>query len=447
MLASNIAPLFVVFSAINLFNTDFAIHAMLAALFISGIGTIIQLLIGSRLPIVIGTSFTFVPILITIGASAGGGEEAYYTIIGSLLVGGLFAIIFALFYRFWGKLIKPIVPAMVVLGLGLTLLASGANSFFGGNSVIASVIETGQTPSGVPYFCYIIVAVVTMLSALLWSLFFKGIWKNVNIIVGLVIGFIVSCCIPGMVDFSGLSIDSAALIGPHGILDYPHIINFSKIKFSLAPCILSAICFIVVTIETIGSATALASSALERKVSERELSGAMVGNNFVSTVAAVFGTFPLITYAQNVGVVAQSKVINRFTIFVGAAFLVVMSFFPPVANLIFAIPDAVIGGAMVILFGSICVIGMKSISEIGWSDKNILITSISVCLGFGLTIANVSLSNGQLVMVTDLFASIGAPWLGDLLSNNVLNMFVIAFILSWVLPESMHIGWFHKKEQ
>ena len=447
MLASNIAPLFIVFSAIGLFNSDFAIHAMLAAIFMAGIGTIIQLLIGSRLPIVIGSSFTFVPILITIGLGAGGGEDAFYTIVGSLIAGGLFAVVFSLFYRFWGKLIKPIVPAMVVLGLGLSLLSSGALSFFGGNSVVSSIIETGQTPSHVPYFCYIIVAFVTFLSALIWSLLFKGMWKNVNIVVGIVVGFIVSCCIPGMVDFSKLAIDSSALIGPHGIIDFPRFINLTKIKFSLVPCILTAICYIVITIETIGTTSVLVSSTLERKATSRELFGALVGNNFSSLFASLFGTLPLISYAQNVGIVVQSKAVNRYTIFIGAAFLVIAGFFPPVANLIFAIPDVVIGGAMVILFGSICVLGMKSISEIGWSDKNILITAISVCLGFGITIANVTLTTGQMVMATDLFANIGIPWLGDLLSNNILNMFIIAFILSWVLPESMHISLFHKQKE
>ena len=172
----------------------------------------------------------------------------------------------------------------------------------------------------------------------------------------------------------------------------------------------------------------------------------MFGNSFASTVGALFGGFPLITYAQNVSVVAQNKIINRFTIFIGAAILLLVSFFPPIANLIFAIPDSVIGGTMVVLFGSIMVIGMRSIAELGWSDKNIMITSISVCLGFGLTIANVTLSNGQLAVVTDLFTSLGASWLGDLLSNNVLNMFIIAFVLSWALPENMHVSLFHKKE-
>ena len=445
MFAANITPIIIVFSALGLLGTDFAIYSMLGALFMAGIGTVIQLFIGARLPIVIGTSFTFVPIFITIGLSAGGGEAAYYTIMGSIIIGGLFATVFSLFYRWWGKIIKPIVPSIVVLGIGLSLLASGANSFFGGTTIISNVIQTGETGTGVPYFCYIIVALVTIIAALLWSLFIKGVWKNINIIVGIAVGYIVSCCIPGMVDFSGMAIDSHALVGPHGIFDFPHFLNVGKLIIAPVPCILTSVCFICVIIEAIGDTTALAVSGLNRNPTPRELGGALAFDGFNSTVGALFGALPLTTFSQNVGIVAQTKVVNRFTIFIGASFLLIASFFPPIANFIYSIPDVVIGGTMVILFGSIAVIGMKSISEIGWSDKNILITAISVCLGFGITIANVQIGD-HVALSVNLFKNMNIGWLSDLLSNNVLNMFVLSFILSWALPESMHISLFHKKD-
>lgn len=447
MFAANVTPIIIVFSVIGLLGTDFAVYSMLGALFMAGIGTIIQLLIGARLPIVIGTSFTFVPIFITIGLSAGGGEAAYYTIIGSIIVGGIFAAIFSLFYKWWGRIIKPIVPSVVVLGIGLSLLASGANQFFGGTTVISNVIETGSTGTGVAYYWYVIVALITIISAILWQLLVKGVWKNINIIVGIVVGYIVCCFIPGMIDFSMLSIDKNALVGAHGIIDFPHIIEFSKIRFSLVPCVLTSICFIVAIVEAIGDTTALTLSGLERNPTRRELGGALFFDGLNSTIGSMFGALPLTTFSQNVGIVAQTKVVNRFTIFIGASFLVVASFFPPIANFIYSIPDAVIGGTMVILFGSIAAIGMKSISELGWTDKNILIVAISMCVGFGLSIATVTLSGGETAMSVSLFSKLGLDWLGDLLSNNVLNMFVVSIILSWAIPDSMHIDLFHKKNK
>ena len=446
MFAANVAPIIIVFKAIGLEGTGFATYSMLGALFMAGLGTIIQLLLGARLPVVIGTAFTFVPVFITVGRTIPDTETAYYTIMGSIVFGGLFAIVFSLFYKWWGKLIKPIVPAIVVLGVGLSLLSSGANSFLGGETIITNMINTGETGTGVPYFCYIIVALVTLIATLLWTIFVKGVWKNINIVIGIAVGYIVSCCIPGMINFNSMAVTEA--VGSHGVVDYPHFLDLTKLRFELVPCLLVSICFIATIVEAIGNTTTVAKAGVGREVTVREINGALVAYGFNCSLGALFGALPQTTYAQNVGIVAQNKVVNRFTIFIGAMFLLIASFFPPVANFIYSIPDAVIGGTMVILFGSIAVIGMRSISDIGWSDKNVLITAISVCLGFGLTIATVTLNmSGDIALSTDLFKAAGLEWLGDLLANNVLNMFIISFILSWVLPESMHVSLFHKKNE
>ena len=445
MFAANFAPIMIVFTRLNMIDNDFAVYSLLGALFMAGLGTIIQLFIGARLPIVIGTSFTFIPIFITIGNNAETAEAAYYTMMGSIIFGGLFAIVFSLFYRWWGKLIKPIVPAIVVLGVGLSLLTSGANYFLGGESIITNMISSGETGTGVPYFCYIIVALVTLIATLLWSLFVKGVWKNINIVIGIATGYIVGCCIPGMIDFSKMAVTE--VIGSHGVFSFPTFINITKIRFELVPCVLVSICFIATIVEAIGNTTTVAKAGVGREPTMREINGGLIIYGFNCSIGALFGAFPQTTYAQNVGIVAQNKVTNRFAIFTGAVLLLIASFFPPVANFIYSIPDAVIGGTMVILFGTIAVIGMKSISEIGWSDKNILITAISVCLGFGLTIATVSINGTSIASSLSLFKSLGLEWLGDLLANNVLNMFIISFVLSWALPESMHISLFHKKDE
>ena len=446
MFAANITPILIVFTKIGLLGDQFAVYSLLGALFMAGLGTIVQLFIGARLPVVIGTSFTFLPVLITIGTTGdclNNPELAYYTIMGSIVFGALFAIVFSLFYKWWGKLIKPIVPAIVVMGVGLSLLASGANSFLGGQTIISNVISSGQTGTGVPYFCYIIVAFVTLISCLLWQIFMKGVWKNLNIVVGILVGYLVSCCIPGMIDFQSMAITE--VVGSHGVIDFPHFVNLTKVRFELVPCILISICFIATTVEAIGNTTTVAKTGLLREPTLREVNGGLICYGINCSVGALFGAFPQTIYAQNIGIVAQNKVVNRYTIFTGACLLIIASFFPPIANFLYTIPEAVIGGTMVALFGSIAVIGMKSISEIGWSDKNILITSISICLGFGLTIATVPFGANDVALSVNIFRVLNLEWLSDLLSNCVLNMFIISFILSWVLPESMHVSLFHKK--
>lgn len=431
MFVANVTPLLLVFSAIGISGTQLATQAILGSLFMAGIGTIMQLLIGARLPVVVGTSFTFVGIFCTIGLSAGGGEAGYYTILGSVMIGGLIASVLCLFIKWWGKLIKPVVPCVVVFGIGLSLLQSGATQFLGGDGVLGNLAGGGA--SQVPYYCYVLVAGITLLSAILWQIFAKGVWKNLNVIVGIVVGYLVCLCIPGMIDFSALQIKDV-----QDVVSYPHLVDVSKMRFEVVPIVLTTVCFLMAVVEGIGDTNALCASGLNRSPTNREITGVLVTDGFNSFLCSFFGTLPLTTFAQNVGIVAQTKVVNRFTLFIGALFLIIASCFPVVGNFLCTIPDCVFGGTIVILFGSIVVVGMKMCSEAGFSDKNTLIVSVSVCLGFGITLAD------------NFFAylsAVGLSTVADLLSNNVLNMFLIAFVLSWVLPEDMNFVWRKKAKQ
>lgn len=413
MFIANITPLIIVFSAIGIDKSPIATHAMLSALFMAGFGTMVQLLIGARLPIIIGTSFTFVGLFCTIGLSQETPEMGYYTIMASIIVGGSITTVASIFVKYWIKFIKPIVPAIVVLGIGLSLLQSGANQFIGMNDL--------NTSNGVPLYAYILIAFLTLSVAILWQVLVKGVWKNLNVIVGIVVGYIAALCVPGMIDFSNMAIHSV-----NDVISFPSFIDLSKLHFSLVPILLTTLCFLMALVEAIGDTSALCNAGLGRAPSTRELTGTLVCDSINSTFCALFGCMPLTTFSQNVGIVSQTKVVNRFTLFIGAIFLIVASFFPPIANFLYTIPNAVLGGVMVIVFGSIAVIGMKMVSEIGFSNKTILIASISICLGFGIT-----LCSGFFEYLNEN----NLTYLSDILSNNVLNMFVIAIILSFVIPE------------
>ena len=419
MFFANVTPLLIVFGAIGIYGTTLATQALIGALFMAGIGTLIQLFIGARLPIVVGTSFTFASICITVGLSIGGGENGYYTILGSTLVGGLISLILCFFVKYWRRFIKPIVPCVVIFGIGLSLLQSGATQFLGGSDVL-SILASGKEPP-VPYYFYLIVSLSVLICAILWQVIAKGIWKNLNIVFGIVVGYIICLFIPNMLDFTNMQVNSIS-----DVIALPSFINLSKLNFEITPIILVTICFLISILEGIGNTTALCQEGLNRNPSDREIKGALMSDAFSSSLSAMFGTLPLTTFAQNVGIVAQTKVINKFTIFIGALILILTSFFPIAANFLFTIPDAVLGGAMVILFGSIVTVGMNLCAQVGFSNKNILIISISTCLGFGITLCD--------GLFTYLY-SINLDYIADLLSNNILNMFIISLILSFIIPE------------
>ncbi len=424
MFVANVTPLLMLFTALSITGTPLATEATIGALFIAGLSTVLQLLVGARLPIVMGSSFTFIGVLIAIGLSSGGGEGGYYTILGAVLAGGIISSVFAVFIKYWGKLIKPIVPCVVVFALGLNLFKSGATQFLGGQAVLNGLMSGSD--AAVPYYAYIAVAAITLLSCVLWQIFAKGTLKNLNIIVGLFVGYLVCLFIPGMIDFSGIGVEKIA-----DVISYPKVVDFSKLRFETVPILLTTLFFLVSMTEGIGNVSAVCSQTLCRAPTDREVGGILLTTCLTSSLSAVFGALPLTSYSQNVGLVTKTKEINRFGIFCGGVILIILSCFPIVSSFLLTIPDCVIGGTMVILFGSIAVVGIQMCAGQGFSDKNILILSVSTCLGFGIT------------LVSDFFTYLnacGLNYLANILSNNVLNMFVISFVLSKVLPDDMNFS-------
>lgn len=406
MFVANITPVIIVFGLFG--DPVLTAQAIRGAIFMAGIGTIIQLLIGSRLPVVVGTSFTFVSALVAIGNPG--------AVFGALIVGGVIITILGIFAKYWRKLIKPIVPAAVVLAIGLSLLSVGSAQFFGGSSYLANVVN--GSVSNEYLWQYALVAFITLSTAVAWNIFVHGVWKNLAILVAMVVGYLVALAFPGMVNLS--------LIGSSGFIALPTFIDFTTLRFELIPILIVTISYIASSVECIGDTTTLSRMGLGRDPTDREIAGAITADAANSVVGALFGSLPLTTFSQNVGIVAQTKVVNRFTIFVGALFLVIASLFPPIANLLITIPEPVLGGCMLILFGSIAVVGMQMVAEIGFDAKNILVLSISLTLGFGITLVP------DFYKVLDSF---GFDYLSVIFASPILNMFVIAMILSYIVPD------------
>lgn len=404
MFIANIAPILVVISAVIPEGID-KTSIIQNAIFIAGIGTIIQLYpvwrFGGRLPIVVGVSFTFVGMIIYVGINYG-----YGAIIGSLIIGGLFIAVMGIFANYWKKFIKPIVSSLVVLAIGLSLLGVGADYFAGGSSTSSQVFAYCSWQS-------LLVAFITLMACLLFQIFVKGTWKNLSTLFGIVVGYLVSLCFGG-VDFSALSgVQAFAL---------PKIYDFGKITFKWQAILPICLIFLVASTEGIGDTTATCKEGLGRLPTDKELSGAIACDGLVSAVSACFGCLPLTTFSQNVGIVGQTKVVNRFTILLGAIIMLLAGLFPPIAAFIQTIPTPVLGGALTMLFASIVVTGIKMVAELGFTPKNILILTLSLGVGYGFSLVN------------NFYSSLGSV-VNNIFSNPVAMIFIIAFILSFVLPD------------
>ena len=383
-----------------------------SAMLIAGIGTLIQLfplfnIVGSGLPIVMGISFTFVSILSFIGTQYG-----YGAIMGAVLIGGLVEGVLGLFAKYWIKIISPIVAASVVTAIGFSLLTVGANSFGGGSG--SENFGSAQNW---------ILGSVTLVCCILFHIFAKSYYKQLSVLFGLVVGYILAV-IMGVVDFSSLK-DTA-------IIAIPHIMPY-KMEFRLDAIISVVLIFLVSATETIGDTSALAASGLSRDVTVKETSGSIACDGFVSSLSSVFGCLPITSFSQNVGLVAMTKVVNRFTIATGAVIMILAGIFPIFGALLATLPDAVLGGCTIMMFGTIVVSGLQMISKCGFTQRNTIIAALSLSVGLGFT------------QCADLFTIFPQMIQNVFAQNCVAVVFIVAIILNLVLPENMELD--IKKEE
>lgn len=403
MFVANIAPILIVGGACGLGEADIA-TLIQSAMIIAGIGTLVQLFpichkIGSGLPIVMGISFTFVSVLTYIGAQYG-----YGAIMGAVLIGGIIEGILGLFAKYWLKIISPIVSASVVTAIGFSLLSVGATSFGGGSGSA----DFGSAKNW-------ILGTITLLCCILFHILVKSHYKQLSVLFGLVVGYIVAIFM-GVVDFS-------SLVGTK-IIALPQLMPF-KMEFRLDAIVSVLLIFLVSATETIGDTSALASSGLDRYATEKETSGSIACDGFVSALSSIFGCLPITSFSQNVGLVAMTKVVNRFTIATGAVIMILAGIFPIFGALLATLPEAVLGGCTIMMFGTIVVSGLQMISKCGFSQRNIVIAALSLSVGLGFT------------QCADLFAIFPRIVQTVFAQNCVAVVFIVAIILNLVLPKNM----------
>ena len=400
MFVANITPIIIVTGMCGLSAQETA-SLIQTAMIIAGIGSLVQLFpfwkFGSGLPIIMGVSFTFVSVFAYVGANYG-----YEAIIGAVIVGGIAEGILGFFAKYWRKLISPVVSASVVTAIGFSLLAVGANSFAGGNGAADFGSAQNWLLGGVTLACCIV-----------FNLLAKGHYKQLSVLFGLVVGYVLALCL-GVVDFSALQ-DVA-------VVSFPKIMPYAPV-FNLDAIIAVALIFLVSATETIGDTTALASTAFNREPTDKEISGSLAVDGFVSALSGCFGCMPITSFSQNVGLIAMTKVVNRFTIATGAAIMIIAGFIPSFGAILATLPEAVLGGCTIMMFGTIVVSGMQMVAKCGFSQRNITILALSLSVGLGFT---------QVPQIFAIFPQIVQTIFAE---NCVAVVFVLSIILNLVMPK------------
>lgn len=407
MFVSNLAPITMIAGAAKVPVTGAELGMLLQnAMFAAGIATMIQLYplwkIGSRLPVVMGVSFTFVTVLSTISANYG-----YPAVIGAVLIGGLFEGTLGLFAKYWRKIISPIVAASVVTAIGFSLFTVGARSFGGGYAT-----DFGSVSN-------LLLGLITLATCLLWNMFAKGYLKQLSVLAGLIVGYIVAIFM-GKVDLS--------MIMSGGIVALPHLLPI-KPEFHAGAIMSACIIFLVSAAETIGDTSALVAGGLGREITGEEISGSLACDGYGSFISGLFGCPPVTSFSQNVGLIAMTKVVNRFTIMTGAVAMILAGLFPPIGNFFASLPRSVLGGCTIMMFGTILTSGMQMIANCGFTQRNITIVAMALSIGIGFTTTSES----------GIWAEF-SPVVQSVFSANVVAVvFVVAIIMNLILPKNMEV--------
>jgi xanthine permease len=362
MFLSNIAVAMIVGGLIGIEGEDMVILVQ-SAMVIAGIGTLMQTHpignTGARLPVMMGTSFGFLPTNIVIAKGYG-----MPGLLGATFVGGLFCTVLGYFLKPLRKFFPNIVTGTVVLTIGLSLLPTGINSMAGGN---------GSPDFGSPKNWLVGLAVLFIVLAL--NQFAKGFAKTSSILIGIVIGYIIALPL-GMVDFTPIK--------NAGWFAIPRPLHFGM-EFKAGAIIPMMIMFIVTAVETVGDVSAITIGGAGREATDKELSGSIIANGLGSVFAAVFNGLPTTSFSQNVGMVAFTKIMSRFVVGVGAVFLVLAVLIPKLGALISTLPQSVIGGASIIIFSQITLTGIDILTQEPLTDRSKVIIGLSLVFGMGLS--------------------------------------------------------------
>lgn len=370
MFTGNLAPVLILAGVLKIDQAS-KLQMIQCAMFVSGLTTFIQLYplkigkfqIGAGLPIVMGTSFAFVPTSKTVGLQFG-----LAGVLGSAALGSLVEVVMGIFYKPLKKLFPPLVVGSVLLTIGVHLLDVGVDYFAGG----AASKATGQYGSAQNLLLgFLVFSVIILLQR-----FGKGMWKVSAILIGLVVGYIAAMAL-GKLNIKEI-INSPWVGAP-----IPLIMPW-KLEFPLAGVLSFAAVYIVSGLETIGNTSGITIAGFNREATGEETSGAILADAIGSTTAVLFSALPNTAFGQNAGIVAMTKVVNKWCIAMGAFVLMFAAFVPKIGSVFNAMPASVLGGAVITVFAMILINGIKMIAKAGFSDRNIIILGVTFGLGLGL---------------------------------------------------------------
>jgi NCS2 family nucleobase:cation symporter-2 len=386
------------------------IYLIQMAMLFAGVATLIQTIgigpVGARLPIVQGTSFAFLPVMIP--AMIGAGTAGLAGLMTGVLIGGLFHAFLGLFVGRIRFALPPLVTGLIVLMIGLLLIKVGIQYAAGGAGDFNMSKPSWGGASN--WFQAGVVIFVT----LGLKFFSRGLLSVAAVLIGLIAGYVVAY-IMGDVSMGG--------VGRAGWFELPSPFKFG---FELNWAIIIGMCLMafISAIETVGDVSGITKGGAGREATDEEVVGATFADGIGTAIAGVFGSLPNTSFSQNVGLIAMTGVMSRHVVTIGAIFLIICGLIPKVGAIINTVPIQVLGGGVIVMFGMVAAAGASMLSDVTWNSRNMVIFAVSLSVGLGLQQVPNAMS-----------------FLGDtariLLTSGLLPAAFIAIVLNLLLPEEL----------
>ena len=414
MFISNVTPAIIIAGAAGFGfgsnSPDFPnlIYMIQMSMLFAGIATLFQTItlgpVGARLPIVQGTSFAFLPVMIPL--VAGQGINAMGILMGGIVIGGVFHFCLGTVVGRLRFALPPLVTGLIVLMIGLSLIKVGIQYAAGG--VPAKGTENFGTLLNWS------IALVVILVTLGVKFFTRGLWSVAAVLIGLIAGYFVALVL-GQVNFG--NIDNASWF----MVPEPFRWGFD---FTAAAIIGMCFMAIISAIETVGDVSGITKGGAGREATDKEISGATFADGLGTAIAGIFGGLPNTSFSQNVGLISMTGVMSRHVVTLGALFLIVCGLVPKIGALISTVPITVLGGGVIVMFGMVAAAGINMLSDVTWNRRNMVIFAIALSVGFGLQLEPEALQH--LPKTAQI-----------LLTSGLLPAAVIAITLNLLLPEEL----------
>ncbi|WP_424940340.1 uracil-xanthine permease family protein [Aliiroseovarius sp. S253] len=414
MFASNVTPAIIVAGAAGFGfgsnSPDFPVmlYMIQMSMLFAGIATLFQTIgmgpVGARLPIVQGTSFAFLPVMIP--AVAGQGVAGMAGLMTGVVIGGVFHFLLGTVIGRIRFALPPLVTGLIVLMIGLSLVKVGIQYAAGGVPLMGKP-EFGSLNMWIP-------ALVVIVVTLAIKFFTRGFMAVAAVLIGLVVGYVVALMM-GQVNFGNVGRASwFALPTPF------------KWGMDFNGAIIIGMCFMAVisAIETVGDTSGITKGGAGREATDDEISGATYADGLGTAIAGIFGGLPNTSFSQNVGLISMTGMMSRHVVTIGALFLILCGLVPKIGSIVSTVPINVLGGGVIVMFGMVAAAGLNMLSEVTWNRRNMVIFAVSLSMGLGLQ------------MVPEALQHMGRTW-QILLTSGLLPAAFLSIVLNLVLPEEL----------